>query len=60
MVLEKKHQALLAGQGVAWKEDAVVFMNNVNQKFVPEIKSQVDEYAKRKGLTEVQVKVAKN
>jgi hypothetical protein len=42
--------------GITWREDAQMFMGNMNPKFLPEIKGLVDEYCKRRGISDVNVK----
>lgn len=55
---EKRGHAILEGKegGITWREDAQLFMGNMNPKFLPEIKAYVDEYCKRRSISEVSVK----
>lgn len=53
----KGHAILeLREHGVTWREEALIFMGNMNQKFIPEVKGLVDEYCSRRGITDVLIK----
>ena len=55
---DKKSYALLESndKGIVWRDEAIQFMGNINQKFIPEIKGLVEDYCKRRGIHDIHIK----
>lgn len=55
---DRKSHAILESKdhGITWREEALIFMGNMNQKYIPDVKGLVDEYCKRRGITDVLIK----
>ncbi|KAM3132067.1 hypothetical protein pb186bvf_015811 [Paramecium bursaria] len=42
-------------KGLIWKEDAMLFMQNLNQKFLPEVKIQIENYCKERRVNQISI-----
>ena len=43
----------LSDKGLIWKEETILFMQNLNQKFLPEIRMLVENYCKERKINNI-------